>query len=436
MNASRLFVAAMLGSFLASIVPLPALAATTTSAQRLRAMQHQLDVLKHKYDVQERQIKQLERLVLRSHGNLAVAKAKPAAPAQPAPAPAVAARAAAPAPAPQPVAAAPPAPAVSSLGKPAPQTSSEKSIYEQQNALFHHGITLTPGIAYTYADNRFFTLNGFLALGAIFLGNVNVSRQENSLVIPSLTANYGATNRLQFDMTVPYVERASLYSSVGAQNSSALASEKRFFAGGLGDISTGFYYQLRQHRLDSPSVILNMHLAVPTGRSPYGVKIVQDPTNSSLSYPTRLPTGQGVYTLSAGATMIKSVDPAILFGGFNYYHSIPGHFGDISVNAGQVQPGTVAPGDAYSATFGTAFALNDRMSLTFSFQDTMVGPTRVHPNGLAWQSIAGSEINAGVLNIGTTYAINKRVSWQALVGIGVTQDAPNMTLNLRFPENY
>ncbi|MHB1552048.1 MAG: hypothetical protein ACYCX6_12755, partial [Vulcanimicrobiaceae bacterium] len=88
MNAKKLFVTAMLGSFVASIVPLPALAATTTSAQRLRAMQHQLDVLKHKYDVQELQIKQLEHLVLRSHRHLAVAKAKPAAPAQPAPAPA------------------------------------------------------------------------------------------------------------------------------------------------------------------------------------------------------------------------------------------------------------------------------------------------------------------------------------------------------------
>jgi hypothetical protein len=37
------------------------------------------------------------------------------------------------------------------------------------------------------------------------------------------------------------------------------------------------------------------------------------------------------------------------------------------------------------------------------------------------------------LNIGTTYAINHRTSWQAMLGIGVTPDAPSFQFSMRFP---
>lgn len=322
------------------------------------------------------------------------------------------------------------------LGQPGPAQQSVQSVYEQQNALFTKGLTITPGATYTYGDNRFFTLNGFMALGAIFLGNIDVSRQQNSVFTPTMNLTYGINKRLQLDMTVPFVVRQSTYSSAGAQSSSQQVSEKEVKNAGLGDVNFGFFYQLRQRRLDAPIVVVNAHVTAPTGTTPYGIKVVQDSSNNNLSYVKSLPTGVGVWNASAGASVIKTVDPAILFAGVNYYYNFPGHYKDISPYEGTTTPGTVQPGNALSFSLGTAFSLNDRMSATFSFQDTMVGSERLRADGAPWQSVGGSSMNAGVFNIGTTYAINRHVSWQMMLGIGVTHDAPNFQLSMRFPHSF
>jgi hypothetical protein len=320
-----------------------------------------------------------------------------------------------------------------SLGKQGPAQGSVQTVYEQQNALFSKGLTITPGATYTYGDNRFFTLNGFMALGAIFLGNINVSRQQNTVFTPNINLSYGASKRLQFDMTVPFSVRSSTYSSAGAQNSSQQISEATVKNAGIGDINAGFFYQLRQKRLNGPIVVLNGHVTAPTGSQPYGIKIVQAGSNDSLSYAKALPTGAGVWGVSAGASIIKTVDPAILFAGATVFYNIQKHFSDISPYQGTTTPGTIAPGSALSLNIGTAFSLNDRMSATFGFQDTIVGSERLRADNGPWQTVGGSSINAAVFNIGTTYAINHHTSWQAMLGIGVTHDAPSFQFSMRFP---
>ncbi len=323
------------------------------------------------------------------------------------------------------------------LGQPGPQQETTNAVYQQQNALFARGLTFTPEVSYSYGDSRFFTLNGFMALGAIFLGNINVSRQQNSIATTSFNLTYGATKRLQYDVTVPFVSRSSTFSSVGAETSSAKASEKTIHSVGLGDINAGFYYQLPQRTLSSPAVILNGHVSFPTGRAPYGIKIVQDKDNNNLSYTQSLPTGGGTLGFSTGATIIKQMDPAILFGGMNLYYNTPTRFGDINpIDGSKAVPGWVAPGSAVSVTMGTAFALNDHVSTSLSFQDTVVNASRTKGDKGSWSTIPGSTVNAGMFNIGLTYAVNKHLSWQTLLGIGVTKDAPNFTLSLRVPHSF
>jgi hypothetical protein len=320
-----------------------------------------------------------------------------------------------------------------SIGKQGPAQGSVQSVYEQQNALFTKGLTITPGATYTYGDNRFFTLNGFMALGAIFLGNINVSRQQNTVFTPNINLSYGASKRLQFDMTVPFTMRSSTYSSAGAQNSSQQVTEATVKNAGLGDINAGFFYQLPQRRLNGPIVVVNGHVTAPTGSQPYGIKVVQAASNDNLSYAKGLPTGAGVWGVSAGASIIKTVDPAILFAGATVFYNIQKHFSDISPYQGTTTPGTIAPGSALSLNIGTAFSLNDRMSATFGFQDTIVGSERLRADNGPWQTVGGSSVNAAVFNIGTTYAINHHTSWQAMLGIGVTHDAPSFQFSMRFP---
>jgi hypothetical protein len=443
MRSFRSFIAVCMAATL--LAPTAALAAGTSTAdleKQILALKRQMDSLAHQNTIQQRKIDRLEHAL----GAAPVKHVKHARILARAPhrAPAVAAAA---------YTAASSAPVArfaaetnyvstpsqepstsSSLGRQGPAQGSVQTVYEQENALFTKGLTITPGATYSYGNNRFFTLNGFMALGAIFLGNIDVSRQQNTVFTPNVNLTYATNKHTEFDLTVPFVWRSSTYSSAGAQNSSQQVSERTVQNAGIGDINAGVYYQLPQRHLNDPIWVLNGHFTVPTAATqPYGIKIVQDGSNGNLSYVKSLPEGGGVWGVSAGASVIKTLDPAILFAGATVFYNVQKHFHDISPYENTIQPGQIAPGSAISFNVGTAFSLNDRMSATFGFQDTIVGSERIHADGAPWQTVGGSSQNAAVLNIGTTYAINHRTSWQAMLGIGVTPDAPSFQFSMRFP---
>lgn len=414
--------AILLAAFLSSALPAAAHRATPTLAQQIVIMQKTLAQMQ----------KRLERM---QGGRRAAAHRRPVR--------AVAAKYTVHLPAERvgmssylPVTAPPASAAPIAIGTPGPQQASVRSAYQQQNALFQRGWTVTPAITYSYGDTRFFTLNGFMALGAIFLGNINVARQQNTVFTPSVNFTYGANSRIQYDVTVPTVVRTSIYTSAGAQSASNQQSDKDVSNTGIGDVNAGLYYALPPKSLGAPSVILNAHVTVPTGTGPYGVKVIQQKNgNDNLSYTSTLPTGGGVWGLSFGGTVIAQADPAILFAGVDFYHNFISRFHDISPAAQTVVPGYVHAGDALSLNLGTAFALNDKMSTSFSIQDTLVRATRVKPVKGQWSTIAGSSLNSALFNIGTTFATTPRNSYQVMLGIGITHDAPNFQFTIRAPHS-
>jgi hypothetical protein len=85
---------------------------------------------------------------------------------------------------------------------------------------------------------------------------------------------------------------------------------------------------------DWPDVVWSLRVKAPTGRSPYGIKLVQSAGNNNLSLPDRLPTGNGVWGITTGLSFVKTVDPAVLFASVGYTHYLDGHFSDISPTAG------------------------------------------------------------------------------------------------------
>ncbi len=313
--------------------------------------------------------------------------------------------------------------------------TSVDATYLQQNALFKPGLTLTPSLSQSYATSRFFTLNGFLALGAIFLGNADVSQQKSSQTAFNMNATYGLNNRTQVALNVPYLHRTTTYSTVGAGYAADQASEATVDYGGLGDISGGVFYQVARERGSAPNIVANVQFTAPTGRAPFGIKNARAAANTNLVYPSTLPTGQGVWGLSTGVSLIKPIDPVVLYGGANVYYYFPGKFRDISADSATVSPGYAQPGHAFSINFGTAFALNERTSISLGYQQIVSASTRLRALGAPWQTIMGTSLNAGMLMIGTSYTTSDRRAWVTQLGIGVTQDAPNVQLNLQLPHH-
>ena len=325
-----------------------------------------------------------------------------------------------------------------SLGKKPPARRSTQAVYQEQNALFTRRLTIEPGFRYSYYDRSQPVLNGLLALGTIFLGSVSLEKVKSNILEFDLTGRYGVTNRLQATLTLPFLYRRSEFVSGGVGFvPTTLSSSTVTASPGLGDVYGGIYYKLFRETVNRPDVIWNLRVKAPTGSNPYGIKLVQpDPNNTNLLVPTSLPTGDGLWAVSTGFSFLKTSDPAILFTSVNYMHYFARHFGDISNTAGTVQPGKVQLGDIFQYGLGLAFALNDRMSISFSYAQAFAQKARQKADGQNWSSIVGSDANAATFNVGLTYGLSEHTTMVTNLGIGLTRDAPNVVLSMKFPYSF
>lgn len=322
--------------------------------------------------------------------------------------------------------------------EPARSRSAEAVIEQAQGTLFARRFTFEPSLTYSRFDQRQLTLNGFLALDAIFLGNIAVQEVKANIWQLDLTGRYGLTPRLQAYVDAPFLDRSTDYLSGGAGGSAPALSEATVNRSpDIGDVSAGIYYQLLSETPSHPDLVANVALKFPTGSDPYGIKLVQpDPTNNNLTVPQSLPNGNGVYTLFGGLSVLKTIDPVILFANAGMYHNFVRSFDDISTQEGSVTPGKIDLRNSFQWGAGAALALNDRMALTFSYSQLVSQAARKRPAGQDWQTITGSDADAAVFNAGLTYALSDHETMIANLGVGLTPDAPNFQLMFKFPYTF
>lgn len=302
----------------------------------------------------------------------------------------------------------------------------------EEHTLFSDRLTIEPGISYTYSDRSQLALSGFLILDAIFLGDISVDTVESHTTTFDLSVRYGLSNRMELELNVPYLYRSSTYQTIGAGGSTEDYLEASVSQSGLGDISGALYYRLLPETAQRPDVVWNVGVRAPTGKHPYGINVRTVDEEENLSIPETLPTGNGVWGLSTGFSVLKTLDPAIVFANLGYTHNFERSFSDISSDQGEV-PGKVDLGDSIRFGFGTAFALNPRFSLSLSYSHQHAFDSKVTQEGQSRRTLIGSGANAASLNLGATYALSDRTSLVTSVGVGLTDDAPDIALNFRLP---
>ncbi len=316
--------------------------------------------------------------------------------------------------------------------EPAP---SVEALYQEASGFFGGGsFSLEPGLTYSHYDTRQLFLNGFLALDAIFLGNIGVDEINADTFTFDLTARYNWRQRWQFDINVPYIYRETTYRSAGAGGASSTYSEQVVEGGPkLGDISFGVAYKFLDEQPGRPDAVFSLRVKAPTGDDPYGIKLDQVPGNDNLTVPESLPTGNGVWSATAGISLVKTLDPAVMFANLAYTHNFDEDFDDISAQRGVEVPGSVKLGDYFQFGLGMAFALNERMSLSLSFSELISRSSRIRYDGGGWQTVNGSDANAAYFNIGMTLAASDRLTVVPNLSMGLTPDAPDFSLSLKFP---
>jgi len=312
---------------------------------------------------------------------------------------------------------------------------SVSNLYDEASGFFGGGkFSFETGITYARYDTKQLTLNGFLALDSIFLGNINLDRIKADTWTLDLTARYNFDQRWQFDVNVPVVYRDSTFQSGGAGGSGAALSDKSVTRDPtLGDVNVGIAYKFMDESEYAPDAVVSLRVKAPTGKEPYGIKFRQDPGNDSLSYPESLPTGNGVWSITPGISLVKTFDPAVLFGSLSYTYNLEDSFSDISSTENQKVPGKVKLGDSFQIGAGIAFALNEKMSMSFSVTDLIVRRAKTKADGEDWTTIVGSDANAAYFNVGMTVAATDKLTVVPNLSIGLTDDAPDFTFSLKFP---
>ena len=310
-------------------------------------------------------------------------------------------------------------------------------VKQQTRTLFDQRLVIENGLTYNRYDRKQLSLNGFLALDAIFLGNIAIENVESDTLNYNLGARWGVSPRLTLNLDVPYVARKTIYQKGGAGGSAAAIAQEETSGHGIGDITASANIKVLPEQGWRPETVLNVGITAPTGREPYGIpwNVLERDDDDFIRFavPEEQPTGNGTWQASIGLSAVKTSDPAILFGNIGYTYAFESSFDDIDNNPDTVNPGKVKLGDSFYFGAGVAFAFNERTSLSISLSDRLSARARTRYEGGPWTKVIGSDGNAAMFNLGVTYALSPKATAVGLLGIGLTPDAPDFSLGFKIP---
>ncbi|MBN8223230.1 MAG: hypothetical protein J0L89_00260 [Xanthomonadales bacterium] len=402
----------------------------------LLQLSQELAALKASYAQEVRRLRELDMQVQALQARLAgkvPATAAPVAAAPPAPAPGPG-QAAAPPPSPDGYAS---TAAEAEKAKSEAMSRSVADVKQQARALFDQKLVIENGLTYNRYDRKQLTLNGFLALDAIFLGNIAIENVESDTLTYNLAARWGVSPNLTLNLDVPYIARKTVYQKGGAGGAAAAIAQEQTTGNGIGDAVASLNYRLLGERGARPETVLNFGLTMPTGREPYGIpwRVLERDDDDFIRFavPEQQPTGNGAWQASIGVSAVKTSDPAILFGNIGYTYSFRASFDDIDSNPDTVNPGDVRLGQSFYYGAGVAFAFNERTSFSMSLSNRLSARARTRTEGQPWLKVIGSDANAAMFNLGVTYAMSRHATMVGLLGIGLTPDAPDFSLGFKIP---
>lgn len=305
------------------------------------------------------------------------------------------------------------------------------AVMEQPGVLTPAGqFVFEPSLQYNYTTNGRVSVLGFTVLPAIVVGLIDVRQVKRGSFVGAVTARYGLTNRLEFDMKVPYVygydKTVMRPYGDGASNSEVFNANGY----GLGDIQLALRYQINQGGPNSPYFIGSLRTYLPTGTGPFDVPYTSGSEGITASaLPTELPTGSGFFGIEPGIQMIYPSDPVVLFAGLNYLWRIKD---DVDKTIGDSYVGEVDPGDSISLNVGMGLALNERSSLSIAYKHTYITQTKYDGS----EPVDGTDAQLGQLLFGYGYRLSPDTSLNFTIGAGLTDDTPDVSLTLRMPMQF
>jgi hypothetical protein len=261
---------------------------------------------------------------------------------------------------------------------------------------------LTYDLNYSYIGQE--TINTNLSNGTATLFSIENSNSHTFTNTFSL--DYGLMNNLTGNFTLPIIDKYSETSTFNGVSND------------VGDMSFGARYQPFEAQRDHPSYTFTGRLSLPTGTSPF--KVI---AGSGLA------TGNGVTQISGGLNMNQIVDPVALFGSLNLTYSLPAKGLDQVLDSGVLQE--VRPGVAFGFGAGFAYALSYMITTSISFQEMISAGSKL--TFVGGDTALTATQTAGILSLGLGYRVTPKTTINTSIGIGLTANTPNISLDVTIP---
>jgi hypothetical protein len=274
---------------------------------------------------------------------------------------------------------------------------------DKQYSLIRRGKTqFTYDLNYSYIGQEKIVTD-FTTSGLTLFDIENVN---SHIITNTFSADYGVRDNLTANLTLPVITKhAETRGHSGVSNS-------------IGDIVLGARFQPFEARRDAPGFTLTSNLRLPSGRSPF--KTIAGSGEA---------TGSGVTALSLGLNVNRIVDPVALFGSLNVTASAPAK--DLNQINGTRVLTRVQPGMSVGFGLGFAYALSYGITTTVSFQEAVSAGAKLRfEDGL---NVKTSTQTSGMLNMGLGYRVSPKTTLNFSVGIGLTNDSPNLSMGLNLP---
>lgn len=306
----------------------------------------------------------------------------------------------------------PAAAAKASGDKPTDQLLLERGAVLLRRGLFQ----IEPSIDYSKFSGDRIAINGLALFNAIVIGTIRVDNLDREVLTAQLRSRYGITNRLQADLTIPFVYRKDKELLGVATNN---AFEYSITGKGLGDIEAGLTYQALIERGWVPGTLVRVFGRFPTGENPFEIPTEQVGPQGIDQRLVRAPTGNGFFGVGISVTFVYTSDPVAFFFGGGYTANLPRSFDNT---------GRINPGDSYNFFAGMNVALNERVSLNLQFINEKTLTSKV--SGF---KVPGSSFNDARVVLGASVGINRKMTLLMSAGIGLTEQAPDFSFLISLP---
>jgi outer membrane putative beta-barrel porin/alpha-amylase len=283
-------------------------------------------------------------------------------------------------------------------------------------------LVFEPALDFSHTTDSRAIISGFTVLPAILVGDLDISRVNHDVLQGVSTFRYGLTNRAEVELRIPYVYGRQQTTARPLNTGSSADTTTSITGHGIGDIELAGHYQLNSGQGGSPFFIANLRVKSRTGEDPFEV-----PVDPDTGLPTRDATGSGFYNIEPSLTAIYPSDPAVFFANVGYLYGFARNVDSPLVGG----VANIKPGDAIRFSFGLGFGINEASSFSLGYDYSAFLETKV--NHVAQ---AGTDLQIGSVLIGYSYRFSDRFSANVTTEIGVTSDAPNTRVILRFPIKF